>query len=160
MTAPLEIVILEDNLERRTAMAARLSDRFPQFALNFFHFPAEMISHLRRCSERTLVIALDHDLDLVPNPDGSLTDPGTGMDVAAWLSTQTPFCPVVIHSTNIPAAKEMASRLRKAGWTTKRITPYDDLEWIDAEWMTAVRQFLLDHAVAAPEHTPAMSPIL
>lgn len=143
MAEHLEIVILEDNQERRTAMQARLQDRFPQFGVSFFHEPANMMEHLRDCLTRTIVISLDHDLDLIACPDGTWHDPGTGMDVVDWLVQHQPACPVMIHSTNLPAAKLMQHRLREAGWQTKRCTPYDDLAWIDAEWFTGLRNLLM-----------------
>lgn len=157
------IVILEDNQERRNAMLVRLTDRFPQFSTNFFHEPAKMIEHLSRSLPQTLVLSLDHDLDLIPQPDGSLFDPGTGLAVADWLATQSPVCPVIIHSTNLPAAKTMKSRLQSAGWNARRITPYDDLAWIDAEWFASVRRILLrssdkaekSRRISLPEATSA-----
>jgi hypothetical protein len=147
-----EIVILEDNPDRRDAMAARLQDRYPQYTRFFFHEPAKLIEHLSRALSQALVISLDHDLDLIPRSDGSLFDPGTGMMVVDWLATQPPVCPVIVHTTNLPAAKLMKRRLQSAGWQAQRITPYDDLAWINAEWFTGLRDLLLK-SDAAPERT-------
>lgn len=138
-----EIVILEDNEERRQAMLARLNDRFPQFPVCFFHKPAKMIEYLEEALPRSLLLCLDHDLDLIPQSDGALHDPGNGMAVVDWLIAQPPACPVIIHSTNLHAAKAMKRNLRKSGWKADRITPYDDLSWINAEWFSAVRDVLI-----------------
>ncbi len=139
-----EIVILEDNLDRQAAMLARLQDRFPQYPVWFFHEPQKFIDHVQASLSRTLAISLDHDLDLIPRTDGTLFDPGSGMTVVDWFVAQPPVCPVVIHSTNVPAAKTMKRRLQASGWSARRITPYDDLAWIDADWFDCLRDILVE----------------
>ncbi len=158
MTATYEISILEDNFERRQAMTARMQDRFPQYPLRFFHVPAQMIHHLQHNLQCTLLISLDHDLDLLPGADHAMIDPGTGMEVADWLQLQSPTCPVIIHSTNLSAAKQMTAKLRRTGWTISRITPYDDLVWVDAEWTSQARKFLLDAATTPKSDQPSELP--
>lgn len=148
------IVILEDSPERQAAMRNRLMDRFPQYPVFCFHEPERIIAQFQETLIQPLLISLDHDLDLIPGPDGSWHDPGTGMTVVDWLVTQPPRCPVIIHSTNLPAAKTMKRRLQHAGWDARRITPYDDLAWIDAEWFTAARQALLRAANAEASPQP------
>ncbi len=76
------------------------------------------------------LICLDHDL-FVDSPDDS--DPGDGRDVSNFLATQMAQCPVLIHSTNAPAADSMLFSMRDAGWTVDRIAPIGD-DWIESYW--------------------------
>jgi len=142
---PMKIVILEDNEERRDAMQACLADRFDQYELRFFEEPAVMTEYLRGNLPETILVSLDHDLDLRPGKtDGKWRDPGTGRDVADFLALQEPTCPVVIHTSNCAAAVGMEQVLREAGWRTHGVAPCDDLEWIPTVWFRTVR-----HAIVA-----------
>ena len=141
-----KIVILEDNAERRAAMQVCLQDRFHQFEIVFLSDACAM----QRCCEADLddaiVIALDHDLELVPGPDGRCFDPGTGRDVANYLAGKKPVCPVVIHSTNSSAAVGMEMVLQQGGWKTYRVIPGDDLDWIATAWFRTLRRAIVDNA--------------
>jgi hypothetical protein len=148
-----EFLILEDNADRRVAMRTCVQEHFPQYRLLFFHEPSEFNAHLMQHGRRTVLISLDHDLDLIPQPDGTLRDPGTGMNVVDCLTLQSPSCPVILHTTNLPAAQNMQHRLRKAGWHVTRITPYDDLAWIDDKWLSCVKNRL-----RAPEAVENVAP--
>ena len=64
-------------------------------------------------------------------------DPGDGRDVAEFLAGQTPCCPVLIHSTNGPAADSMYFTLDDAGWTVDKIAPFGE-DWIEAYWRPTV----------------------
>lgn len=139
----MQIVILEDNDQRRSQMRDCLQDQFPQHELQFFVSAADMISHLQRSGLAGLrLIVLDHDLELLSAADGRLVDPGTGRDVAEYLATHAPVCPVVIHTTNAPAGVGMLSVLEEAGWTVTRVVPYGGHEWIGQTWIRAVRDAL------------------
>jgi DNA-binding NarL/FixJ family response regulator len=139
-----KIVILEDNEGRTAAMRRCLRDHFPQLEARFFAEPVEMIDYLQSHLSETVAICLDHDLELIPGPDGKLIDPGTGRDVADYLARQTPACPVVIHTTNSTAGTGMEVVLREARWQTRRVSPFGDLEWIPAQWLRAVRRALAE----------------
>jgi hypothetical protein len=128
------------------AMRRCLRDRFPQFEARFFEESAGAIDYLRDHFCDTLVICLDHDLELVPGADGRLVDPGTGRDVADFLARHPPVCPVVIHSTNSAAATGMEMVLQEAQWQTQRVVPYGDLEWIPTQWFRAVRRAIVGQA--------------
>ena len=143
---PLEICILEDNRERQTAMRECLAERFYQFPSVFFDDAQQMIDHLKSNLPTTILICLDHDLELKQNGQGKLVDPGTGRDVANWLARQAPNCPVVFHSTNSAAVQGMQHLLEETGWQTTRVAPWGDLEWIDKEWKRALRSALLQTA--------------
>src|SRR2546423_12419540 len=121
-------------------MRACLADRFYQYPAHFFDDAGEMIRFLDEHLADTLVISLDHDLDLKPGADGRCIDPGTGREVADYLAAKEPVCPVIIHTTNAPAAAGMELVLHDAGWQTRRVVPFGDMEWIETHWFPAVRR--------------------
>jgi CheY-like chemotaxis protein len=135
-----KIAILEDNAERRAVMLRCLKDRFYTFDAHFFDEAAGMIRFLEQHLAETLVISLDNDLDLKPGPRGRMLDPGSGLEVAEYLAGKGTVCPVIIHTTNAKAAEAMKNVLHAAGWRTKRIIPFDDMEWIESDWFFAMRR--------------------
>lgn len=141
---PLKIAILEDDPDRQAAMRSCLADRFPQYELRFFEAAAEMINFLRLDLDETLAIALDHDLPILEDDEGRTLDAGTGRQVADFLATRPPACPVVIHSTNTAAAVGMQHVLEEANWKTCRVTPYDDTRWIAESWFPTMRRAIVD----------------
>lgn len=100
----------------------------------------DMIRFLTVHLAETVVIALDHDLVLKPGPDGRSIDTGTGREVADFLAAREPVCPVIIHTSNADAAVGMTMALKDAGWKTRRVLPFDDTEWIMADWWPALRR--------------------
>jgi CheY-like chemotaxis protein len=139
----MKIIILEDNAERRDAMRACLEDRFHQYEIRFSTSAQEAIDDLRTHWDDILAIALDHDLELEDDGNGGLIDPGTGREVADFLAERQPICPVILHTTNGPAAVGMEAVLRDAGWTSYRVVPYDDLEWVSEDWFGTMRKALV-----------------
>jgi hypothetical protein len=138
-----KIAILEDNLDRQAIMRACLADHFNTFDAHFFDDSCEMIRFLEKHLAGIVPIALDNDLELKPGPDGKCIDPGCGCDVAEFLVSQTPVCPVIIHTTNTAAAAKIEELLRGAGWKTRRVIPFDDMKWIETDWFFAVRRALV-----------------
>jgi CheY-like chemotaxis protein len=143
MFMAMKIVILEDNSDRQAIMRACLADRFHQYEAHFFDNPTEMIRFLGEHLADTLVISLDHDLDLIPGPDGRCIDPGTGREVADFLAQKEPTCPVILHTTNSVAAVGMEAVLREARWKTRRVVPFDDMAWIETDWFFAIRRAIV-----------------
>ena len=129
----MKIVILEDNAERQSAMRACLQDKFYQYESVFFDDAHEMQAYLSDHLASALIISLDHDLILKPGSNGQARDSGTGRDVAEFLSSRMPVCPIIIATTNSPAGDGMEFLLGDAHWQTHRVFPWDDLEWIDSE---------------------------
>jgi hypothetical protein len=127
-----KIVILEDNLDRQAAMRACLADRFAPLAV-FFDAARETIRFLDEHLADTLVISLDHDLELKPGSDGRSIDPGTGREVADYLAEKPPVCPVIVATTNSLAGDGMVNVLRRASWKTRRVIPFNDTEWIETD---------------------------
>ena len=76
------------------------------------------------------LICLDHDL--MPESDDD-PDPGDGRDVSNFLNTCFPSSPVLIHSTNAPAADSMMFSMREHGWFVNRISPIGE-DWIESYW--------------------------
>jgi CheY-like chemotaxis protein len=149
----MKIVILEDNADRQAVMRACLADRFYTFDAHFFDDSAEMIRFLEAHLGETILISLDNDLDMETGPDGRSVDCGTGCQVAEFLAKKAPACPVIIHTTNSRAADTMRRELREAGWKTHRVVPFDDTEWIKADWFFAVRR-----AIVGPVNRPHQLP--
>jgi hypothetical protein len=85
-------------------------------------------------------MALDHDLEMIEGEDRKMIDPGTGREVAEFLATQSPACPVIIHTTNTLAGVGMATTLKEAGWKTRRFVPYSDMNWIPELWFPEVKK--------------------
>jgi hypothetical protein len=150
----MKIVILEDNADRQAIMRRCLADRFYNFDAKIFDSSAETISYLREHLAETIVISLDHDLELKTGSDGRLVDPGTGREVADFLAGQSPVCPVIVHSSNSDAAIGMKTVLEESGWKTKRVVPFDDMNWIETDWFFAMRR-----AIVGPiKHKKTRSP--
>ena len=134
-----EVVVLEDDPRRRAAMRAVLAEQVPGCPPRFFTTAPEAARYLADHPGRVRAVALDHDLDPIPvHPRRSL-DAGTGRDVADVLAARRPFCEVVIHTTNRPAALGMERELAEGGWTTRTVVPHGDLGWVRTDWIAAVR---------------------
>lgn len=160
MSEPMQIVILEDNLDRRRVMLDCLRDRLWQYEVLFFRTASDMICHLEQHLSRVLAISLDHDLEPVePQPPGS-TDPGTGRDVANFLAARRPTCPVVIHSSNTFGALGMKGVLDERHWPTHVITPFDDTAWIAEAWFPTMRRAIVDAATAVSSSASLPQPLV
>lgn len=150
---PSRILILEDDAERQRVMTECLADRFPQYGVIFFNAAPPMIEYLSRNDiSELLLISLDHDLEPVVESGGD--DPGTGRDVADCLAGRRPVCPVIVHTTNAPAAVGMQAALEESGWSTIRVAPYSGVRWIGETWFRAVRNAIVD-SVAHRNVVPA-----
>ncbi len=141
----MRILVLEDNDDRIAAMRSAIADRFGQYAVSFFKSCDEMKSAITQDGLADVVaIALDHDLEMLPGPEGRMVDPGTGVEMAEWLKDQSPKCPVVVHTTNTSGGTEMVRLLRKAGWRVERVVPYDGESWIATAWFSLIRTYILE----------------
>jgi hypothetical protein len=142
MDRALKIALLDDDPDRIRAMLDCLVGRFSEFETVVFDNAPDMIDWLAEHLEETALICLDHDLGPNRTREGKVFDPGTGRDVADFLATQSSVCPVVIHTTNSLAAPGMALVLEDSGWPHFRIVPYNDLEWVEADWIGEVAKAL------------------
>lgn len=150
----LSLAVLEDDVDRREAMADCFHDRFPQYPIRFFATAAEMIWFLRRHGSELIAIGLDHDLELVPVAGRETLESGTGQNVTDFLATVVPTCPVIIHTTNDLAGSTMEATMHEAGWPVRRVVPYGDREWIPEAWFPTMREAIVANAITQP-HTLA-----
>ncbi len=136
------IVILEDDGRRAEAMRRQILGIASQSTMVFFENAPDMVDWLQDNLGSVDLLCLDHDLGPNRDRNGEVFDPGVGRDVVDYLATQDPCCPVLIHSSNDPAAQGMHFALKEAGWHNERVVPYDDLAWIEVVWLPAVTRIL------------------
>jgi hypothetical protein len=136
------VVVLEDDEDRTAAMRRLLTRDYPRYPVRFFDNAPDLIDWLRQPGVRLALLCLDHDLGPNRRRDGEVFDPGTGRDVVDYLLTWEPACPVIVHSSNGPAAVGMRQALKEAGWVHARVVPLNDLEWVDLAWRAKVRKYL------------------
>jgi hypothetical protein len=129
------IALLEDDAERIARFRAVVGTLRPATDVLVWRSAHAMIRDVRQHLNHTTCIALDHDL--IPE-SASDPDPGDGRDVARYLATLAPVCPVIIHSTNYEGAMSMKQILEDAGWTVQRVVPFGD-DWIERDWREAVQ---------------------
>ena len=157
-TRRMHILILEDDADRREAMLDRLADRFPFYCVQVFDAVAPMVRRLESQGlDDVILMSLDHDLNLLPGADGEWIDPGTGLELADWLARQRPVCPVIVHTTNTQDGTRMQRVLEESGWRTSRVIPFDDLAWIDEDWIRVVRREIVRCADFSVRKSPEES---
>lgn len=145
MSLQNQIVILEDDHRRRVEMFRCLDLSFAQYQIRFFRTASDMEKWLEANWPVVLIASLDHDLEDMVTVDGRQIPAGTGRDVAdalVRLGTTRNHFPVLIHSTNVPASHGMLEALQDANWTTDRIAPYSDLEWIEEDWLVTLKRMI------------------
>jgi hypothetical protein len=143
----MRIIILEDNDDRCQVMKAALAGKFSSFAIEFFAAAQPLIDHLKATGMYDVaIVSLDHDLEMIPTAGGTLSDPGTGTDVAAWLAVQPAIFPVVVHTTNSAGGDRMMELLVRGGWTARRVVPFCGEDWITDEWYPLIRKQIVRHA--------------
>lgn len=140
----MAVWILEDNFDRMAVMRDSLRRQFDIRSPAFFQTAPWFIENIEPELDQAHLISLDHDLEDVFDREGDAQEAGTGRDVADFLASKSPVCPIIIHSTNVPAAIGMQTVLDDAGWHTTRITPYDDTLWIDEVWIDVVTELIGD----------------
>lgn len=139
---PMKIALLEDDLRRVRQMVRLLQEFFPEYSVTSFDNAPDMINWLADNLNEVKLICLDHDLGANRVLTEKTQDPGTGRDVADYLGTLEPTCPVLIHSSNVMAAPGMMMVLEDAGWPCSRLSPFNDLEWVRDAWIADVREAL------------------
>ena len=136
------IAILDDEPDRVTAMSRLLARRYPRSAVIYYDNAPDMILWLREHLHECALLCLDHDLGPNRDRDGKRFDPGTGREVADYLASCEPACPVIIHSTNTLAVPGMQEALEGAHWQHHKVVPYEDLLWIREVWIEQVAMCL------------------
>lgn len=134
--------MLEDDLERIARFQRVIQQHYPNAELTVFRTATAFIDGYTRQEHSPDLVCLDHDLF----PDSSEDpDPGDGRDVAAFLVTQTPNAPALIHSTNASAADSMLFLMEEHGWNVERIAPLGD-DWIESYWFPSAREMIAKHS--------------
>jgi hypothetical protein len=137
------LTILEDDANRVAAMRICLADILPGIEAIFFEDAQVMIAWLAENLGQVALISLDHDLPLRDH-NGKTIDCGTGRQVADYLASLPPTCPVIVHSSNNFCAPGMFFAIKEAGWPCSRIYPSDDTAWITTSWADAIRRYVSD----------------
>jgi DNA-binding NarL/FixJ family response regulator len=138
----MTIVLLDDDPNRIREMKRCLSAKSPSSDVITFDNAPDLIAWVKLHSANVELFCLDHDLGPNRPRRDEIFDPGTGRDVANFLATLKPTCPVLVHTTNHLAAPGMAMVLEDAGWTHESIAPYNDLQWIRSEWISIVTKLI------------------
>ena len=136
------IVILDDEPHRIDEMKRCLTGNQLGDNVVIFDNAPKMIAWLGQFASHAALICLDHDLGPNRTIDGRPFDPGIGRDVANYLGTIKPVCPVIVHTTNSLAAPGMKMVLDDAEWNHTAVVPYDDIRWIREAWIDAVKAAL------------------
>lgn len=137
------VAILDDDADRTAAMKDAMQRNLPDVEPVFFDNAPEMIAWLATNLTTISALSLDHDLGPSRDHAGTRFDPGIGRDVVAVLEKLTPACPIIVHSSNGPAAEGMLYALQFAGWAAERVYPFRDLAWIDEDWIDRVMACVL-----------------
>ena len=146
-------LILEDDLERMDAFQEVANMYSPPQELKVWRIASCMIEKLTVFLDHATVISLDHDLYRYWDGD---PEPGTGRDVANYLATLAPVCPIIIHSANTNAAWGMYNELTHAKWRVKLIHHSDEPQWIQKRWVSLVRELTTDEISNLSSNTDAL----
>jgi FixJ family two-component response regulator len=124
------ILILEDDDDRVRGFQKALASLGRDFCVRIWRDAPTMIAESPACFAKACLISLDHDLEMVAGE----SDPGTGLDVAEFLSLHPPLCPVVLHTSNFDGRLSMHNELRAGGWTVATVPPRE-ADWIQTSWL-------------------------
>lgn len=137
---PGVIFILEDNPARIVEMNRVLDDELPGFGRHYEDDETLAINWLKEHQAEIALVSLDHDLDSVTRAGEHRTiDHGCGRGVVDYLASQTPTCPIIIHTSNVTAGDGMYFALHRAGWPTFRVYPAEHHDWIGGAWLQQIR---------------------
>ena len=129
------IGILDDDLNRCTRFEKVLKTL--NIAHCFWHTAPAMLETLKEDSASSYqALSLDHDLYA---EDGS--DAGDGLQIAQYLSTLTPTCPVIIHTSNADQSRRIRGTLEGSGWLCHN-APAIGHDWIEADWVLVIKEIL------------------
>ena len=131
-------MILEDNDDRIRAFESAVSSLGVDFTLRLWRDAPTMIAECGDCIGEACLISLDHDL--VPLP-GTSADPGTGLEVAEFLSRRQPSCPVILHTSNHERRWSMHNEFRFAGWRVEIVAPIG-YDWIRGSWSSKAKDLI------------------
>jgi hypothetical protein len=131
------ILILEDDAGRVEGFRSAVATMDRDLHIRIWREAATMIAEAPACFAETCLISLDHDLEAL----AADADPGTGLDVAEFLSLHAPMCPVILHTSNFDGRLAMHNKLRASGWTVATVPPRE-ADWIQASWLPIARRLI------------------
>ncbi len=131
------ILILEDDAERVRGFERAVASLGQSFGLRIWSDAPSMIAEAPTWFGGTCLISLDHDLQ----PMAGEAEPGTGLDVAEFLSLHPPLCPTILHTSNSDGRMSMHTRLRAGGWTVATVSPRE-VDWIEASWLPMAKRLV------------------
>lgn len=131
------ILILEDNDDRVYGFQSAVASLGGEFGVRFWRDAPTMIGECPACFAKACLISLDHDLEAM----AGAPDPGTGLEVAKFLSLHPPVCPVILHTSNFDGRLAMYNRLRAGGWTVATVPPRE-ADWIQSSWLPISRKLI------------------
>lgn len=112
----MNALFLDDSIERTKKFFDETKDYFDEIYLSAT--AKDAISILK--NETIEIAFLDHDLG--GNAFQNSLDEDCGMEVVRWIILYQPKIPtIVVHSWNMPAAKNMVNRLKNAGYNATQI---------------------------------------
>ena len=115
----MNVLFLDDNKDRWNRFRLELNKLFPETSPTVIRWTQTAEDCIRRLEQdHWQVVFLDHDLGGEVFVDTSRED--CGMEVVRWIEQNKPenIEYFIVHSWNVPAAREMADRLKKIGYQT------------------------------------------
>ncbi len=131
------ILMLEDDRDRIDRFTATLQVIAPTTPRIVWRSAPRMIRKVEPLLSSARLISLDHDLEPTEGED----EPGDGIDVARFLASRPPACPVIVHSSNGTRSDWMIGEFELGGWRYRRVAPIGE-DWIEAYWGSVVREIL------------------
>ena len=149
------VLILEDHAGRVAGFEQAVGKLEGDLTVKVWRDAHSMLAECAAYLDEACLISLDHDLIA----ERGQPDPGDGVEVATYLASFPPACPVIVHSTNHERVHSMLNELRFAKWENCRVGHMGD-DWIEKDWLPLAREFIakgrdyppiyhhpLDHAV-------------
>ncbi len=131
------ILVLEDYEDRVRGIRSAVASLGSEVGVRVWRDAPTMIAECPTCFGKVCLISLDHDLETIAGEP----DPGTGLDVATFLSLHPIVCPVILHTSNFDGRLAMQNRLRAGGWTVATVPPRG-ADWIQASWLPIARRLV------------------
>lgn len=135
-------LVLEDNARRIEGFCQAASQSPLKPELRHWRNASQMIVAIPALLGAARLISLDHDLYKYDNAE---PDPGSGREVANFLATLPPACPVIVHSTNTDAAWGMYNQLTAAAWAVHLVHHLDEPDWIVGRWLPLAERLVSAH---------------
>lgn len=130
-------VVLEDDEQRALFFNQSVSELLDDSTLKICQSVSQFFDHNEN-SEGIDLISLDYDLSFSP-----AKDPGRGSDVADFLSSKKPRCPVILHTSDMMGRDAMSYRLESSGWDVTIVEPQGPPDmWVSSMWIQVVKKLL------------------